>query len=103
MEEKFCKKRNEVIKFPMSEDYCVDCKFYDILENCWVNELEEKLIDDGENVISLPVQYMVYKTNWGAYTTDRKGNLLRAFFYDGQELDLTKLNVIIHGNGIEFI
>lgn len=99
----FCKKRNEKIPEQMPEDYCVDCKFFEILENCWVNELEVKYIDGGEDVIELPARFKVYKTAWGAYTTDRKDNLLKAFFKDGQELDLQNLNVIIHDNGIEFL
>ena len=103
MDTTFCKKRNEIIKEPMPEDYCVDCVFYEILENCWANELPVKFIEGGENVIKMPAKFEVYKIPWGAYTTDRKGNLLKAFFENGQELDLTNLNVVIHNNGIEFL
>ena len=99
----FCKKRNETIPKNMPENYCVDCKHYEILQDCWVNELEVKYIDGGENIIELPTRFKVYKTDWGAYTTDRKDKLLRAFFKDGQELDLQNLDVIMHENGIEFI
>lgn len=100
---KFCKKRNEIIQFPMAEDYCVDCVHYDVLQDCWANELEVKCVNCGENVVELPTRFNVYKISFGSYYTDRKDKPIRVFFKDGQELDVSNLNVIIHDNGIEFL
>lgn len=54
------------------------------------------------NIVKIPISFNIYKTDFGSYVTDRKDKPLRVFFNDGQELDLTNLDVVIHDNGIEF-
>ena len=102
----FCKKRNEQLPpfDKMPQDYCIDCKHYDILQDCFACGLDVAYIDNANsNVIAMPNKFTTVQTAFGAYTVDRKDKPLRAFFKDGQELDLSNLNVIIHDNGIEFV
>lgn len=47
--------------------------------------------------------YAVVKYYWGAVVKHRNGNPELVILNDGQEIDLTDLEVIIHENGIEFI
>lgn len=103
MTELYCKKRKEIVNIPTSQDYCVDCEHYEIIQDCWACDLEVKYINNGEKVVKLPIYYSTHKTSFGAYTTDRKEKPLRVFFNDGQELNISNMNVVIHDNGIEFI
>lgn len=40
---------------------------------------------------------------WGVAVRHRKGPWQTLLFSDGQELDVSKFNIILHDNGIEFI
>ena len=54
-------------------------------------------------IIEIGSPFKVYKLPYGSYITDCKEKPLRVFFADGQELDVSKWDVIIHDDGIEFI
>ena len=44
----------------------------------------------------------VNKTIFGSYYTDEIGKPIKVIFSDGQELDVSNFNVIIHEDGILF-
>jgi hypothetical protein len=54
-------------------------------------------------VIPLP-RYEIYKFSWGAAFKERpSGRWIKAFFPDGQELELENFRVELHEDGIEFL
>ena len=98
----YCKKRNEEFEVKgMPQDYCVDCKHFDILKDCWVCDLPFKM-EYVEDIIVFPTEKVI-QTPFFSYTVDRQDNPKRIYFKDGQELDLSNLNVIIHDDGIQFL
>lgn len=56
-----------------------------------------------ENVVEFK-PYEVYEFSWGSAVKHRNGEWDKVFLKpNAQEIDVSKLNVIIHDNGIEFI
>ncbi|WP_179107175.1 hypothetical protein [Sediminibacillus massiliensis] len=48
--------------------------------------------------------YEVVEFDWGTAVRHRNGKWEKLFISpDGQEIDVTNIEVILHGNGIEFI
>lgn len=60
-----------------------------------VEKLEQKLVEFKS--------YEVVEFPWGSAVKHRKGKWEKLFLYpNAQEIDVSKLNVILHDNGIEF-
>lgn len=53
-------------------------------------------------IVEIGSPFTVYETCWGSYLVDRNDKPIRCFFKDGQEIDVSDWDVIIHDNGIEF-
>lgn len=55
------------------------------------------------NIVELK-PWEVWEFNWGSAVKHHNGRWEKAILKpSGQEIDLTKMNVILHDNGIEFI
>lgn len=54
-------------------------------------------------IYEIGAPFKVYELPYGSYVTDCKGKPLQVILSDGQELDVSKLDVAIHDNGIEFL
>lgn len=53
-----------------------------------------------------PVSLLAWETvefPWGVAVRHRKGSWETLLFPDGQEMDVSKMNVILHDKGIEFV
>jgi hypothetical protein len=56
-----------------------------------------------DNIIELQ-PWEVHKFSWGTAVKHANGKWDKAFLYpNGQEIELSHLNVILHDNGIEFL
>lgn len=54
-------------------------------------------------VYEIGAPFKVYELPYGAYITNCKGKPLRVILSDGQEIDVSELDVVIHDSGIEFL
>lgn len=54
-------------------------------------------------IYEIGAPFKVYECPFGSYVTDCKGKSLRVILSDGQEIDVSELDVVIHDNGIEFL
>ena len=94
----FCKKRNEQLPpfDKMPQDYCIDCKHYDILQDCFACGLDVAYIDNANsNVIAMPNKFTTVQTDFGAYTVDRKDKPLRALLKLCYFLSLHSLSKVL--------
>ena len=55
-------------------------------------------------LIELEPNWGIFEFSWGSAIKDRKNNWIKAFIKpNGQEIDLEKISVELHENGIEFL
>lgn len=59
---------------------------------------------DVPKIVKLFPGYEVEELPWGAACKNLKTNKYEIlFFHDGQELDVTHWEIILHDNGLEFV
>lgn len=70
-----------------------------MLRQCYNKSNKTKEMD---NVIEDLKPWEAVKFEWGGGVRHRKGKWQTIFLKDGQEIDVSEMNVILHDNGIEF-